>query len=124
MQQTMQIFKYTVRCIALVSCFACNCFAQSLQGIRDKFETYSRNSLQEKLFVHTDRANYFTGELLWFKIYAVDGIYNKPADLSKVAYVEILDDKQIPVMQAKIPLVNGSGSGSIFIPRTCGQWKL
>ena len=107
MGQMINRLKYAIGCTALVSCVACSCFAQSQPGISDKFENYSRNSLQEKLFVHTDRAAYFTGELLWFKVYAVDGIYNKPFNMSKVAYVEILDDKQVPVMQAKIALVDG-----------------
>jgi len=118
MQQIVGILKYRVICIMLLACVADSAFAQPGAGILNKFENYSSNSLQEKLFVHTDRSAYFTGELLWFKIYAVDGMYNKPLSLSKVAYVEVLDDKQIPVMQAKIAMVNGSGNGSIFIPVT------
>ena len=126
MRQTISIFKFTFNCLTLIFCLACSCFAQSRQPVRDKFENYSRNSLQEKLFVHTDRVTYFTGELLWFKVYAADGVYNKPLSMSKVAYVDILDDKQIAVMQAKIALVNGSGNGSIFIPAAIsnGNYKL
>ena len=126
MQKMTGILKNTISCIAILTCFASRCLAQSQPGVSSKFENYSKNSLQEKLFVHSDRSTYLTGELLWFKVYAVDGTYNKPLNMSKVAYVDILDDKQIAVMQAKIALVNGSGSGSIFIPVTInnGAYKL
>ena len=46
----------------------------------------------------------------------MDGIDNKPLNLSKVAYIDVLDNQQNPVMQAKIALKEGSGSGSLFIP--------
>ncbi len=56
-----------------------------------KFGRYSRNALQEKLYVHTDRSAYLTGETLWFKTYYVDGHQHTPFTLSKVAYLEVLD---------------------------------
>ena len=56
-----------------------------------KFEYFQSNTLQEKLYVHIDRTTYLAGELLWFKIYYVDANFNKPLNISKVAYVEILD---------------------------------
>ncbi len=125
MQQMRNIFGAVMATIALVLAAGC-CFAQSVPDVTAKFDAYSHNTLPEKLFVHTDRQTYLTGELLWFKIYAVDGIYNKPLALSKVAYVDVLDDKNIAVMQAKVNLVNGSGNGSVFIPVTVsnGHYKL
>ena len=47
-------------------------------------------------------------------------------DLSKVVYVEVLDNKQNPVVQAKIAMIDGAGSGSIFLPisLTTGNYLL
>lgn len=86
----------------------------------------AQSVFQEKIFVHTDKEHYLTGELLWFKIYNVDASTNLPADLSKVAYVEVLDYTNQPIVQAKISLKNGKGSGSVYIPLTAvnGNYKL
>jgi hypothetical protein len=91
---------------------------QVLPGVQNSFSQYNLNTLQEKLFVHTDKSAYTAGELIWFKIYAVEGTDHRPLDLSKVAYVEVLDNNQNAVMQAKISMKNGTGSGSIYVPVT------
>ena len=92
--------------------------AQLLNDIQNSFKSHSQAAPQEKVFIHSDKGAYLTGEILWFKVYVVDGSYHKPFDLSKVAYVEVLDDALNPVMQAKIELRNGAGSGSLYIPVT------
>ena len=86
-----------------------------------KFDNHRKNSLQEKLYVHLDRSYYLTGEILWFKVYNVDGSFHKPLDLSKVAYIEILSPENHPVLQAKVALANGHGDGSIFLPASLGS---
>ena len=90
----------------------------ALPDVQNSFDRYNSNTLQEKLYVHTDKNTYIAGELIWFKLYYVDGINHKPVDLSRVSYVEVLDNNQNAVMQAKIALNNGAGSGSLFIPVT------
>ena len=92
--------------------------AQVLPGLQSSFSQYNLNALQEKLFVHTDKSAYTAGGLIWFKIYDVDGANHLPMDLSKIVYVEILDNNQNPVMQVKIGMKNGTGNGSIYIPVT------
>lgn len=93
-------------------------FAQqdSLTNVIKKFENFRDHSFQEKLFVHTDRTFYLTGDYLWFKIYSVDGSRHEPSNLSKVGYIELLDRNDKPVLQAKIALSKGEGSSSIFLP--------
>jgi hypothetical protein len=126
MMQMIKILKNIIKCIAFVSSLSFSCVAQNLPVIQNNFNNYIQNNLPEKVFVHTDRQDYLAGEIIWFKIYDVDGIYNKPLSLSKVAYVDVLDDEQNPVMQAKIALNGGIGSGSLFIPVSIksGNYKL
>ncbi|OOQ59076.1 hypothetical protein [Mucilaginibacter pedocola] len=90
------------------------------------FDKYSKAALQEKIYVHVDKSVYVTGEIVWFKIYCVDGTYNKPLNLSKIVYVEILDNANASVMQAKIAMYNGIGSGSLMVPPALvnGNYKL
>ena len=99
--------------------FLCNIasVAQEFSSeVDEKFMRYNRTGTTEKLFVHTDKNVYLAGEIIWFKIYYVDGTSHKPLDLSKVGYVEIVDQDAKPVLQAKIALAEGSGSGSLFLP--------
>lgn len=103
-----------------------NCFAQTINQIAKSFDQYNQSTVQEKVFVHTDKSVYMPGEVLWFKAYVVNAGDHKPFDLSKVAYVDVLDSKQNAVMQAKIALTNGLGNGSVYIPvsLTNGNYKL
>ena len=38
--------------------------------------------------------------------------------MSKVAYLELIDELGMPVFQTKISLLTGSGHGDLFIPST------
>jgi len=90
--------------------------AQVIQEVQNSFNLYKQSALQEKVFVHTDKTTYLPGEIVWFKVFCVDGNDHKPLNLSKVVYVEILDNNQSPVTQAKIAMKNGIGDGSLYIP--------
>lgn len=90
--------------------------AQVIDEVQNSFNWYKQSDLHEKIFVHTDKTIYLPGEILWFKIYCVDANTHKPLDLSKVVYVEVLDNNQGPVAQAKISMKNGLGDGSLYIP--------
>ena len=89
---------------------------ESARALVQPFDQYRRQALQEKLFVHTDQAFYLTGETLWFKTYYVDGAFHQPLDLSKVAYLELIDREQKSVLQTKVALTPNGGSGSLFLP--------
>src|SRR5689334_21001681 len=89
---------------------------QQLNELKASFTNYTTDRLQEKLFLHVDKSIYTVGEIVWFKIYAVDGFLNQPLSLSKIAYVEIISNEAKPVLQAKISLDSGSGNGSFLLP--------
>jgi hypothetical protein len=95
-----------------------NCSSQSpdFSFIQNQFNKYRNNVLQEKLYAHTDKNFYLAGELIWFKLYNVDASFHQFLNLSKVAYVEILDKDHIPVIQTKIALADGVGNGSLILP--------
>lgn len=84
----------------------------------EKFTAYTQKAIQEKVFVHTDKDLYLAGEVAWFKLYVVNGSTHKPLDLSKVGYIEILDQLNKSVLQAKSGLTKGEGTGSFFLPVT------
>jgi hypothetical protein len=100
--------------------------AQVIQEIQNSFNLYKQSALQEKIYLHTDKSVYLPGEILWFKIYCVDGNDHKPLNLSKVVYIDLLDNSQTPVIQAKVVIKNGTGDGSLYVPVTVssGNYKL
>jgi hypothetical protein len=113
--------------LAILFLFKKQTLAQEpLAVVQAQYKQYCNNMHLEKMYVHTDKNFYLAGELLWFKIYNVDGALYQPADMSKIAYVEILDKDNKPVMQTKIPLSKGKGNGSFFLPVSInsGNYKL
>lgn len=73
---------------------------------------------REKIFVHTDRSFYITGDICWCRLYCVDAASHTPIDLSKLAYLELLDRDNKSVLQAKVLLDKGEGHASFFLPAT------
>ena len=91
-----------------------------------QFEEYMQARLQEKIYLHSDKNSYLAGEICWFKLYCVDASFHKPLDMSKVAYTELINDKNRPVLQAKIAMQDGFGNGSFQLPADLesGKYKI
>ena len=110
------------RCMLFCSIFLFMCTTIQAQtdgvinSLQQQFNNYQQQAPQEKLYLHVDKDFFTAGEIIWFKAYAVNAATNKPTDLSKVAYVELLDADKKPALQAKIKLTAGSGSGSFQLP--------
>lgn len=90
----------------------------AFKQIQKQFEKYSQSSVQEKIYLHTDKNFYLAGEIIWFKLYYIDAALNQPLNFSKVAYVEVIDRTNKPVLQAKISLDDKGGAGSFYLPLT------
>jgi hypothetical protein len=73
---------------------------------------------QEKVVISNDRDIYVAGENVWFNLgtYQLDS--NKPANLSKVIYVELLNKNNDPVLQTKYRVDKQSIQSYITLPDT------
>ncbi|WP_276497566.1 hypothetical protein [Pontibacter litorisediminis] len=106
-------------CLLCLACVgAATAQTTPFNSITQDFDLYRKKALQEKLFLHIDRPVYACGETMWFKLYNVDGTLHRPLDLSKVAYVEVVDAASKPVLQAKVALKAGTGNGAFTLPAT------
>jgi len=129
-RNNLKYLKQIKTCIALLilqQFILSTAFCQdNLHAISTGFNEYHQNSIKEKIFVHTDKSLYVAGEIIWFKLYDVDASDHKPLQLSKVAYVEILDSNNKHSLQAKIALHNAEGNGSFYLPLSLssGNYKL
>jgi hypothetical protein len=81
-----------------------------------KFRNFREHTLQEKVYLHLDNGFYIAGEQIYVSAYLVDGAFHKPLVLSKVIYVELLDQTNKAIAHAKIEMKGGRGNGIIAIP--------
>lgn len=89
-------------------------------SVKERFAKHRQETLQEKIYVHTDKEFYLAGETVWFKLYYVDACFHQPLLLSKVAYVEVVDAAQKPVLQTKLSLSKEGSNGSLVLPADIG----
>lgn len=80
------------------------------------FSAFSQRLNGENIYLHTDKALYLPGEILWFKPYVVDASSREPAFESALVYVELTDKAGNAVLQAKVENKPASG-GSVYIPQ-------
>ncbi|MBD3583301.1 carboxypeptidase-like regulatory domain-containing protein [Flavobacterium selenitireducens] len=82
-------------------------------------------STTEKIVLHTNATTLVSGETLYYKLYCQDA-QNKPGQLSKIAYVCLVDSQRNTVFIQKLYLENGVAQGDFFVPSslTSGSYKL
>ena len=88
----------------------------SLDRLGRQLRRHEQRDPHEKLFLHLDRPVYLSGETMWFSVYAADGTTARPLPLSSVAYVELLNSRNQPVLQGKVALREATGQGSFVLP--------
>jgi hypothetical protein len=93
--------------------------ATDIKGaITQKFLKYCTEVPRQEIFVHSDRDTYIAGEDMWFNIYLFDRKTNKLQTDEKIAYIEVLNTENRPVVQKRILLDKGTGPGQISLPDT------
>ena len=59
--------------------------------IRGNFEFYSSRIPSQKVYLHTNKAEYTSGETIWFRAYLVDGASHLPFSDTSNIYVELIN---------------------------------
>lgn len=82
--------------------------------------------IDETVFIHANATTFVSGETIVYKLYCVKATDKTPSSISKLAYVEIIDDSNKSIFKNKIFLENATGEGDYFIPTTLktGNYKL
>jgi hypothetical protein len=70
---------------------------------------------QESISIHLNTDLFLTGESLLFKVNCLQTNSGKLSNLSKLAYLELIDEKGQAVAQMKVTLGNGRGDGTYYI---------
>lgn len=88
--------------------------ADALDSLQTLLQT--KVQVQEKVYVQTDNNCYFVGDTLWYKAFVLRADDNKPTNMSKLLYVELLSPDGVVVERQRI-VVSNKGV-------TCGQFAL
>ena len=83
-------------------------------------------SIGETLFIHSNATTFVTGETFYCKLYCLNPADNSPSQVSKIAYIELIENTRKSVLRQKVYMENGVGQGDFFIPTTLktGNYKL
>jgi hypothetical protein len=88
----------------------------SLQNLINRIDQKFDQRYHEKIYVHIAQDTYLAGETIWFKVYLLNGASHHLSSTSCVAYFELLDSENRPIIQLKVKLENGLGWGSVNLP--------
>lgn len=77
----------------------------------------------EKIYLHTDKSYYTTGEVLWYKAYLVYAFTNVLFDNSNLLYVELISPESKIIARNITRLDNGLGNGDIMLTDSIGVKK-
>ncbi|TDO21510.1 carboxypeptidase-like regulatory domain-containing protein [Pedobacter duraquae] len=78
-----------------------------------KIETYVRANPQEKVYLHLDKPYYAVGDNIWFKSYILTSENDRLSSLSKILYVDLINEKDSTVQALTLPITEGLSWGNI-----------
>jgi len=71
---------------------------------------------QEKIYLHTDKPYYISGERIWFRAHLADAATHVPVSYSRYVYVELINPLDTVVTRVKIREDEGAYHGHLLIP--------
>ncbi|MDF3077906.1 MAG: TonB-dependent receptor [Sphingobacteriaceae bacterium] len=89
-----------------------------LKAILSKLEKFRAGYPQEKVHLHFDKPSYAVGDTIWFKAYVVDAEMHQLSGMSKVLYVDLINDKDSISQSLRLPVAAGLAWGNIQLADT------
>ena len=113
----MRKFLYTfilifIAATAVAQQDATDTITKKLMGYALSAKEFGKMLPQEKVYLHLDNTSYYQGDNLWFQAYVVTAERNKPSELSKTLYVELLNPGGTVVDKCILPVIDGRCSGN------------
>ncbi len=88
----------------------------TLDNVTDLFNKQISLFPQEKIYMHTDKQYYMSGETVWFRAHVADARLHQPASASRYVYVELINPCDSVVTRLKIRPEDGAHQGYITLP--------
>ncbi len=87
-------------------------------GWSDRLARFGKGLPQEKVFLHLDNNCYFLGDTIYFKAYLTRTDTRRASHLSRVLYVELLNQDGYLVERQLIEMTRGQGHGAVALADT------
>ncbi|MCP9748008.1 hypothetical protein EGI24_15005 [Lacihabitans sp. CS3-21] len=86
----------------------------------------SSNYQSEKIFVHTDKDNYVSGDTIWLKAYVFEATSHHLSQKSQVVYLLLQNKLNKIIKEAKVVVQNGHANSQFILPKNLvsGQYEL
>lgn len=78
-------------------------------------DNFGKELPQEKVYLHFDNTSYYQGDPIWFQCYVVSSELNRPTELSKTLYVELLNSGGEIIAKRTLPIRNGRCHGDFSL---------
>ena len=82
-----------------------------MRRMRNRLDKFGKMYPQEKVYVHMDNTSYFLGDTIWFATYLQQTKDGMPSKISKVLYVELLNNDGYLVERKILEATNGWSNG-------------
>ena len=94
-------------------------------NVKKAFESILKNYYQEKVYLHTDKPYYISGEDIWFKAYLLDACTHRNG-MSNFLYVELADKSGDILRRVKIKKDSLGVYGKLTLPEelSSGDYQL
>ncbi len=116
MKSIVTPFNIVLLLLSFLYSFQAECPAIYIPDLAKRLNENTEVSPWEEIYLHIDREKYIAGEDIWFSIYTIDRKTGKLSARSAVAYVELLNPWNKPVIQTRFQLSGGRGEGNFLLP--------
>ena len=98
----------------------------TLEGWADRLTRFGKAIPQEKVFVQLDNTCYFLGDTIWYAAYTRRTDRNLPSNVSRILYVELLNQDGFLVERQLVEMRQGRGHGNFVLADTlyAGYYEL
>ena len=82
---------------------------------------------QEKVYLHLDNNCYFAGDTIWYKAYVISADTYEPKPVSRILYIELLDEQGYLVERQKLVIDeagNAHGQFAISTSAFAGYYEV
>ncbi|TCC93399.1 hypothetical protein EZ428_01100 [Pedobacter frigiditerrae] len=87
-----------------------------ITALLKKLEEFTRKYPQEKVHLHLDKPYYTMGEDIWLKAYVVSAEKNEPSNLSKILYIDLINQENKVAKKLILNIDSGKALGQLTIP--------
>lgn len=110
------VMKTTVLLIIITGFFSFLSQAQNITALKDETERFLERYPQQKVYLHLDKDEYFSGDIIWVKAYIVNAHNHLPDTLESTLITELFDAKGEIVLKRIVRIDRGYGKADFLLP--------